>query len=157
MSGQLPTLLFADNTTQQYWVRDFLHEAANALRAHLEVYAKFSSDIQGGNPGRWDIESAWGALQTIVNELAARTLGLLLPVPRVHKDENVFLLQKVLADYLSLSKEIPLVKDGYTTNNDAAQYARVLTKMLETCTLLLSPGAPPPKQVYDRWRTNKFR
>jgi len=140
------TLVRPRRADVEYWARDYLREVQNAVSAHMEVYGK--------NPGQWAMESSWGALQTIVNQQAAYALSLIRPVPVLTKPIHIIGFEKILLDYVQLSIENPLVKEGAATGNPT-RYARLLTKHLEYLTKMLS--TPAPEALLNEWRTLRLR
>lgn len=125
----------------EYWLREWLREAINALHAHMEVYQS--------NPGGWDQHSSHAALQRVVDDLTRYTLDLVRPVPTILYPERLRYFKQVLADYLELSKQNVLVREGYA-DGDTAKYAKLLTGVFKAINLILK--SPSPKAVYDAWR-----
>lgn len=151
------------NPTQydvELWLRTYVVEAKQAIDGHMELYAKGSVEGftgTGGNPGRWDKESSYGALQRIEDDLTRYTLDLISPIPFLSIPLHMRLCVRVMRDYLMLSTEMPLVREGSTTNHDAAQYVRLLTKTISTVATLLSPIGGDPLKVFAEWQKNRFR
>jgi len=141
--------------TQRFWILNYLSEANNALAAHMEVYQKGTVEgVEGGNPGRWSIDSAWGALQMITEQLAEQTVGLFQPLPTLQIPTRFKLIVRLIGDFHAISKLYPLVREGYSTNEDASKFAKALTQHLLFLTILLSH--PKPQQVYNEWRKLQF-
>lgn len=129
-----------------FWCRDWLKEALNALHAHMQLYE--------GNPGRWDAHSSYAALQRIVDDLTAHVLTNVrgcnvLDVPHRHK-----VLCKLLADYLLLSNDNLLIESGYA-KGDTAKYASLLTSALKAYAEVLR--SPSPEAPYKAWHQKQRR
>lgn len=137
----LPRLVRPRATDVDYWCREWLREANNALSAHMEVYAS--------NPGGWDQHSSHGALQRVVDDLTRYTLALVAPVSPLEIPQRHKVLVKLLKDYLVLSAANPLVREGYGIG-DTARYARLLTSVLTVYVLALQHSNPDVP--YAAWR-----
>lgn len=127
----------------QHAQRLLIDELNNAIIAHQTLY--------GGNPGQWDVESAWGALQTISTELAmqfCRDLephrqGYAMPAPQRYAYDAA-------RWFIRYCVEHPLVRSGATTNHDAAKFAKVLTSFLKF--LVQGIVHPEPGKLYNEWK-----
>lgn len=157
METQRLTLLHPREEDVEFWFRTHVVESKNAIHAHMELYAKGEvQGIGGGNPGRWDKESSYGALQAIEDQLAEQILELTKPIGPLSVPLYLRLADRVVQGYLSVSRQMPLVKEGATTNNDAAKYAKLLTTYLQTLVNLLSPTGGAPLKLWDEWRNQRF-
>lgn len=121
--------------------RVLIDETNNAVHAHGTLYE--------GNPGQWDPESAWGALQTICAEQAMLYLRKLdgqppLVVPTCQK-----YAAKAAKRFIEYCLTFPLVRAGATTNNDAQAFARILVLYVKF--LVQGIQHPQPAKLYDRW------
>lgn len=131
----------------RFWLHELLVETKNALDAHMTLY--------GTNPAGYDRDSSWGALQTIVDSLAAQYWKKLQPVPSPLRPNNVQYAVKLVEDYVKVSTQMPLVDSGWATNHSKEKYAKLLLAYLNTL-LALHQNMLPPAKVYNRWTTNTF-
>lgn len=159
--GPLTTVLtHAGAEVQSFWIRGYIHEMQNALFAHMTVYSGPTEShvgtvaVQGGNPGRWDLESSWYALQSITQELADKTVEMFAPIPVLHMPMAARLCVQIMVDFRHISNQMPLGKEGATTNHDAAKFATLLTEHIKAVVLILQ--SPEPQKVFKQWQSRKF-
>lgn len=156
MERQRLTLIHPREEDVEFWLRTHVVEAKNAIMAHMEIFAKGEVPGLNGVLSHQSKESSYYALQTIEDDLARYTLDLVRPIPALDMPLYLRLAARLLTAYLEVSKQMPLGKEGATTNHDAAKYAKLLTAYLSTLVALLSPSGGDPLKLWQEWQKRKF-
>lgn len=120
------TLLEATALEHDYWVREMMQELQSSLASHMSLWQ--------GNEAHWDVESAWGAFQTVNREIIALYLQKMLPCSPLTVGPHCRAAFRVAKEFILRDTQHigDLVREGATTPADAAEYTRMFVAFMTT-------------------------
>lgn len=152
-----PILKRPSATDVGYWLRVCLAEMKGGLDAHMELYARGSvPGVAGGNPGRWDADSSYGALQAVEDAQVAHFLEMVRPVSVLAMPLHLRRIADVLRAYLTCSRQMPLVREGAVSEHSKVAYVKLLIGTFTTVQAMLSPTGGDVGKLWNTFRNQRY-